>query len=150
MQVTSHQAQAVIEGAEGKARELGLPVIIAVLDAGAHLKAFSRMDGAVLGSIDIAIGKARTARVVPDHTAKPSGNTASPALRLPASNHQRRPGAVSPAASRSVPATAQSSAPSAFPAARFRRTRNRAGAARRLRGLLPTLTSTTPQSNRKE
>ena len=32
-----------------------------MLDAGAHLKAFSRMDGAVLGSIDIAIGKARTA-----------------------------------------------------------------------------------------
>jgi uncharacterized protein GlcG (DUF336 family) len=34
---------------------------IAVLDAGAHLKAFSRMDGAVLGSIDLAVGKARTA-----------------------------------------------------------------------------------------
>ena len=61
MQLTSHQAQAVIDGAEAKARELGLPVIIAVLDAGAHLKAFSRMDGAVLGSIDIAIRKARTA-----------------------------------------------------------------------------------------
>jgi uncharacterized protein GlcG (DUF336 family) len=33
---------------------------IAVLDAGAHLKAFSRMDGALLGSIDIALGKAKT------------------------------------------------------------------------------------------
>jgi uncharacterized protein GlcG (DUF336 family) len=38
-----------------------VPIIIAVLDAAAHLKAFSRMDGAVLGSIDIAIKKARTA-----------------------------------------------------------------------------------------
>jgi uncharacterized protein GlcG (DUF336 family) len=36
-------------------------VIVAVLDAGAHLKAFRRMDGAVLASIDIAISKARTA-----------------------------------------------------------------------------------------
>ena len=61
MQVTSHQAQAVIDGAAAKALELGLPVIIAVLDAGTHLKAFRRMDGAVLGSIDIAIRKARTA-----------------------------------------------------------------------------------------
>jgi uncharacterized protein GlcG (DUF336 family) len=61
MQLSSHQAQIVIEGAEAKARELGLPVVIAVLDAGAHLKAFRRMDGAVLGSIDIAIRKASTA-----------------------------------------------------------------------------------------
>jgi uncharacterized protein GlcG (DUF336 family) len=36
-------------------------VNIAVLDAGTNLKAFSRMDGAVLGSIDVALGKARTA-----------------------------------------------------------------------------------------
>jgi uncharacterized protein GlcG (DUF336 family) len=61
MQLTSHQAQAVIDGVEAKARELGLPVVVAVLDAGAHLKAFRRMDGAVLASIDIAIRKASTA-----------------------------------------------------------------------------------------
>jgi Uncharacterized protein, possibly involved in utilization of glycolate and propanediol len=61
MQITSHQAQAVIDGAAAKALELGLPVIVAVLDAGTHLKAFRRMDGAVLGSIDVAIRKARTA-----------------------------------------------------------------------------------------
>jgi uncharacterized protein GlcG (DUF336 family) len=61
MQITTEQAQAVIDGAAAKALELGLPVIIAVLDAGAHLKAFRRMDGAVLASIDIAISKARTA-----------------------------------------------------------------------------------------
>jgi uncharacterized protein GlcG (DUF336 family) len=40
---------------------MGLPVVIAVLDAGAHLKAFRRMDGAVLASIDIALRKATTA-----------------------------------------------------------------------------------------
>jgi uncharacterized protein GlcG (DUF336 family) len=61
MQITSHQAQVVIDGAAAKALELGLPVIVAVLDAGAHLKAFRRMDGAVLASIDIAVSKARTA-----------------------------------------------------------------------------------------
>ena len=61
MQLSSLQAQTVIDGAEAKARALGLPVVIAVLDAGAHLKAFRRMDGAVLASIDIAIRKASTA-----------------------------------------------------------------------------------------
>jgi uncharacterized protein GlcG (DUF336 family) len=61
MQLTSRQAQAMINAGESRALEIGVPVIIAVLDAGANLKAFSRMDGAVLASIDIAIKKARTA-----------------------------------------------------------------------------------------
>src|SRR3712207_4693451 len=41
---------------------MGLAMDIAVVDAGAQLKAFVRMDGAWLGSIDIAQRKARTAR----------------------------------------------------------------------------------------
>jgi uncharacterized protein GlcG (DUF336 family) len=61
MQLTSRQAQVMIEAGQSKASEMGVPVIIAVLDAAANLKAFSRMDGAVLGSIDIALKKARTA-----------------------------------------------------------------------------------------
>lgn len=60
MPLTSIQARAVIAAAESRAQALGVPVIIAVVDAGVHLKAFSRMDGAVLGSIDIALKKART------------------------------------------------------------------------------------------
>jgi uncharacterized protein GlcG (DUF336 family) len=59
--ITLHQARAVIAAGEAKAAAIGVPVNIAVLDAGTHLKAFSRMDGAVLGSIDIATRKARTA-----------------------------------------------------------------------------------------
>lgn len=59
--LTSQIAQAVVDGADAKAREMGLAIIVAVLDAGGHLKAFRRMDGAVLGSIDIATKKARTA-----------------------------------------------------------------------------------------
>jgi len=61
MRLSSEHAQAIIDGAQAKALELGLSAIIAVLDAGAHLKAFRRMDGAVLGSIDIAMSKAKTA-----------------------------------------------------------------------------------------
>ncbi len=46
-----------------KSRELNLKMNVAVVDAGANLTAFARMDGAWLGSIDIAIRKARTARL---------------------------------------------------------------------------------------
>lgn len=59
--ITTDQARRVIAAGEARATEMGVVVNIAVLDAGASLKAFSRMDGAVLGSIDVALGKARTA-----------------------------------------------------------------------------------------
>lgn len=59
--ISSQQAQALIAAGEAQANRIGVPVNIAVLDAGAHLKTFSRMDGAVLGSIDVATSKARTA-----------------------------------------------------------------------------------------
>src|SRR5215211_2824774 len=60
--ITLEQAQAVLAAAVAKARELRVAMDIAVVDAGANLKAFARMDGAWLGSIDIAQRKARTAR----------------------------------------------------------------------------------------
>jgi len=56
------QAQAVVEAARKKAAEINTKMDIAVLDAGGNLKAFVRMDGAWIGSIDIAIKKAKTAR----------------------------------------------------------------------------------------
>jgi uncharacterized protein GlcG (DUF336 family) len=55
-------AQAVIEAARRYAEKLGVPMSIAVVDAGANLVAFARMDKAWLGSIDIAQNKAFTAR----------------------------------------------------------------------------------------
>ena len=61
--ITQAQADTVIKGALAKAKEQGVPMNIAVVDAGGNLKAFTRMDGAFLGSIDISIGKARTARL---------------------------------------------------------------------------------------
>ena len=60
--LTLDQAQAAVTAAIEKARQIGARMDIAVVDAGANLKAFARMDGAWLGSIDIAIRKARTAR----------------------------------------------------------------------------------------
>lgn len=61
MSITQDQADAVIAAGRRAADRIGVPMNIAVLDAGVHLKAFTRMDGALLGSIDIALGKARTA-----------------------------------------------------------------------------------------
>src|SRR3954471_12728818 len=60
--ISLDQAQKVIEAAAKKAAELKIKQNIAVVDAGGSLKAFVRMDGAWLGSIDIAQKKAKTAR----------------------------------------------------------------------------------------
>ena len=60
--ITLPEADRVVESALGKAQEIGTLMNIAVVDAGGNLKAFRRMDGAWLGSIDIALKKARTAR----------------------------------------------------------------------------------------
>ena len=60
--ITLHQAKTIVEAARAKADEIGVPMNIAVVDAGNNLTAFARMDGAWLGSIDIAQGKAHTAR----------------------------------------------------------------------------------------
>ncbi len=54
------KAQLVVKAAVAKAQEIGQPMNIAVVDAGANLTAFARMDGAWLGSVDIAINKAFT------------------------------------------------------------------------------------------
>jgi len=56
------QAQQVLDAAMQKAAEIDTLMNVAVVDAGGNLKAFGRMDGAWLGSIDISIKKARTAR----------------------------------------------------------------------------------------
>ena len=56
------RAKRMITAAETKAREIGQPMNIAVVDEGGNLVAFARMDGAWLGSIDIAINKAFTSR----------------------------------------------------------------------------------------
>lgn len=60
--VTLNDARRVIAAAEKEAVELGQPMNIAVVDEGGNLVAHVRMDGAWIGSIDISINKAFTAR----------------------------------------------------------------------------------------
>ncbi len=60
--ITMEQARAAVDEARKKSQELGVQMNIAIVDAGATLKAFARMDGAWLGSIDISVKKAKTAR----------------------------------------------------------------------------------------
>ena len=63
-EVSLAQAQAAIEAAVTEAEARDLKMVIAVVDAGANLKAFTRMDGAWLASVDVAIKKARTSVLV--------------------------------------------------------------------------------------
>lgn len=60
--ITLEQAQKAVDGALAEAVKIKTKMDIAVVDAGGNLKAFVRMDGAWLGSIDIAIKKAKTSR----------------------------------------------------------------------------------------
>lgn len=68
--VSLAEARRIIAAAEERAEKIGQPSNIAVVDAGANLVAFVRMDGAWLGSIDIAQNKAFTARAFDIETRK--------------------------------------------------------------------------------
>ena len=59
--VSTESAHGIIAAAEAKAREIGVPMVIAVCDESGVLKAFSRMDGAALLSVQVAQDKAYTA-----------------------------------------------------------------------------------------
>jgi len=84
-------AKLALEAAEKKAQEIGQPMDIAVVDDGGNLVAFSRMDGARITSIDIAINKAFTAA----GARRPTGDYAEiagpgkPAFGIHASNQGR-------------------------------------------------------------
>lgn len=60
MCITLNQSQLIAEAAKTKATEIGVPMNIAIVDEGANIKFFLRMDNAMLGSADIALKKART------------------------------------------------------------------------------------------
>jgi len=62
MNISLEQAEKMIAAAKAKALELNTKMNISVVDAGANLLAFVRMDGAWLGSADISLKKAKTAR----------------------------------------------------------------------------------------
>lgn len=60
--ISLEHASAVLHKALEKCAEMGVKMNVAVVDSGANLKVFARMDGAWRGSIDIAIKKACTSR----------------------------------------------------------------------------------------
>lgn len=62
MSINLEQAEKLIQAAKQKAKSIDAKMNIAIVDAGANLVAFARMDGAWLGSLDISIKKAKTAR----------------------------------------------------------------------------------------
>lgn len=61
MNITLKQAEEVIIAAKEKAIILNTKMNISVVDSGANLVAFTRMDEAVIGAIDISLKKAKTA-----------------------------------------------------------------------------------------
>lgn len=69
--ISCSAAQRMISAAEQKARELGLQIATAVVDESGVLKAFSRMDGAPLVSVGVALKKGVTAVGLGIPTGKP-------------------------------------------------------------------------------
>jgi uncharacterized protein GlcG (DUF336 family) len=89
--VALDDARRIISAAEDKAREIESPSNIAVVDVGGNLVAHIRMDGAWIGSVDIAINKAYTSRAF-DISTKELADNAQPGDQfygIQESNHGR-------------------------------------------------------------
>ena len=89
--VTLADARRIIAAGEKKAQEIGQPMNIAVVDAGGNLVAHVRMDNAWIGSVDISINKAWTARAFDISTQDLGKNSQSgdQFFGIHASNHGR-------------------------------------------------------------
>lgn len=89
MNITLAQAEKLISAAKSKALEIDTKMNIAVVDAGANLVAFARMDGAWLGSLDISIKKAKTARFFDMNTGSlgEASQPGGPLFNIEHSNH---------------------------------------------------------------
>jgi len=89
--LTLADARTIIAAAEKRAEEIGQPMNIAVVDGGGNLISHVRMDGAMLGSIDISINKAFTSRAF-DIQTKDLGDNSQPGNQfygIHVSNHGR-------------------------------------------------------------
>ncbi|MDQ2774666.1 MAG: heme-binding protein [Acidobacteriota bacterium] len=89
--ITLEDARRIIAAAEKKAQEIGQPMNIAVVDQGGNLVAHVRMDNAWIGSVDISINKAWTARAFDISTKALAENSQSgdQFFGIHASNHGR-------------------------------------------------------------
>ena len=77
MKMTLAMAREIIAAGEAQAQKIRQPMNIAVVDAGGHLVAHVRMDGAWIGSVDISINKAYTSRMF-DISTKELGEKSQP------------------------------------------------------------------------
>jgi uncharacterized protein GlcG (DUF336 family) len=89
--LTLSDARRIIAAGERKAQELGVPYNLAVVDAGGLLIAHARMDGAWLGSIDISIKKAWTARAfdMPTQELGKMAQSGKPLFGINSTNHDK-------------------------------------------------------------
>jgi len=89
--LTLADARALIAAGERKAQQMGIPYNLAVVDAGGELIAHVRMDGAWLGSVNIAINKAWTARAFDMSTDKLSkmAQSGKPLFGIDSTNHEK-------------------------------------------------------------
>ena len=89
--IALEEAQRVIQAALEKAREIGQPMNVAVVDNGRELKAFSRMEDAWLGSISISIDKAFTSAsfLMPTQDLAPMTQPGEPLYGLETTNGGR-------------------------------------------------------------
>jgi uncharacterized protein GlcG (DUF336 family) len=89
--LTLADARALIAAGEKKAEQLGIPYNIAVVDAGGALIAHVRMDGAWLGSVDISIHKAWTARAfdMPTDQLGKMAQSGKPLFGIDSTNHEK-------------------------------------------------------------
>ena len=80
MNISLDLGMEVISAARKKAEEIGVPMVIAVVDSGGNLVAQQRMDGALLVSIDISLNKAYTSVAVkmPTHELAPASQPEQP------------------------------------------------------------------------
>jgi glc operon protein GlcG len=61
--LTLKAAKAIAAAAEAEANKRGLTAVIAIVDDGGHLLFLERLDNTQVASVDVAIGKARTASI---------------------------------------------------------------------------------------
>jgi glc operon protein GlcG len=73
LKLTCEGAMKLLQAAMAKAAEMGVPQCISIVDAGGHLLAFARMDGAFSQSVDTSLMKAKTAASY----GKPTGDIAA-------------------------------------------------------------------------
>jgi len=91
MSMGFEQAQLAVKAGIEKARQMNVPISVAVVDAGRNLLAFARMDDALLGSVELSQGKAFTSATVSVKTSELGRNAQPGGPFYSIENSQQRP-----------------------------------------------------------